>query len=42
MDRLHVTRSYDAPFEQRMHCMPHARTSPGLDGLLKPKGLGLQ
>ncbi len=42
MDRLHVTRSYDAPFEQRMHCMPHARTSPGLDGLLKPKVLGLQ
>lgn len=42
MDRLHVTRSYDAPFEQRMHCMPHTRTNPGLDGLLRPKGLGLQ
>ena len=23
MDRLHVTRSYSAPFESRRHCMPH-------------------
>jgi hypothetical protein len=27
MDRLHVTRSYSAPFESRLHCMPHDSTS---------------
>jgi hypothetical protein len=26
MDRLHVTRSYSAPFESRRHCMPHDAT----------------
>ena len=26
MDRLHVTRSYAAPFESRRHCMPHPAT----------------
>jgi hypothetical protein len=23
MDRLHVTRSYAAPAQSRLHCMPH-------------------
>jgi len=26
MDRLHVTRSYSAPFESRRHCIPHDLT----------------
>jgi hypothetical protein len=25
MDRLHVTRAFVAPFEPRLHCMPHAK-----------------
>ena len=25
MDRLHVTRAFAAPFEPRLHCMPHAK-----------------
>jgi hypothetical protein len=29
MDRLHVTRSFAAPFEPRQHCMPH--TTAGFD-----------
>jgi hypothetical protein len=26
MDRLHVTRSYAAPAQSRLHCMPHPAT----------------
>jgi hypothetical protein len=45
MDRLHVTRSYAAPFEPRGHCMPHA-ASQKTDGLLpgslsRPRSLNL-
>ena len=45
MDRLHVTRSYAAPFEPRRHCMPHAATGRSArfdpSNLLKPRGLPL-
>ena len=27
MDRLHVTRSYAAPMQSKVHCMPHAAAS---------------
>ena len=45
MDRLHVTRSYAAPFESRGHCMPHT-ASQRADGfvpasLLRPRSLKL-
>jgi hypothetical protein len=45
MDRLHVTRSFAAPFEARGHCMPHpskqtaGRFDPG--NLVKPRKLNL-
>lgn len=29
MDRLHVTRSFAAPFEPRHHCMPHRSSATG-------------
>jgi hypothetical protein len=45
MDRLHVTRSYAAPFESRRHCMPHAKASePGAfdpESLVRPRSLKL-
>jgi hypothetical protein len=45
MDRLHVTKSYAAPLQSRLHCMPH----PSAGGpakfdplsLLKPRALSL-
>ncbi len=44
MERLHVTRSYNAPFEQRLHCLPHTplKETRGLNDLFKPKALDLQ
>jgi hypothetical protein len=33
MDRLHVTRSYAAPAQSRLHCMPHKVADSWLDGL---------
>jgi hypothetical protein len=45
MDRLHVTRSYSAPFEPRGHCMPHSTSQPTesvLPGrLTRPQSLNL-
>ena len=45
MDRLHVTRSYSAPFEPRGHCMPHAAAQPAdsalPDHLMRPRSLNL-
>ncbi len=45
MDRLHVTRSFAAPFKPRIHCLPHApvRQAGGLDpaSLIRPQGLNL-
>ncbi len=40
MDRLHVTRSYAAPFEPRRHCLPHP-ASGGFDpaSLTRPRSL---
>ncbi len=51
MDRMHVTRSYAAPMQSKLHCMPHR--VPGLSGapglgnfnpldLLKLRSLNLQ
>jgi hypothetical protein len=41
MDRLHVTRSFAAPFQSRQHCMPHSaeRIEEGFspDNLMKPR-----
>jgi hypothetical protein len=45
MDRLHVTRSYAAPAQPRLHCMPHpsAGQPAGFDPLvLLPRGLKLE
>jgi hypothetical protein len=45
MDRLHVTRSYAAPVQSRLHCMPHPQ--PGQPAsfdplsLFRPRSLGL-
>jgi len=44
MDRLHVTRSYAAPAQSRLHCMPESAGQPARfdpRGLLRPRGLGL-
>ena len=45
MDRLHVTRSFAAPFEPRHHCLPHsaARQAESFapDSLFKPRSLNL-
>ena len=44
MDRLHVTRSYAAPLQSRLHCMPKPAGQPAhFDplGLLRPHSLGL-
>ena len=45
MDRLHVTRSFAAPFEPKGHCMPHPamRTTERFDpmNLSKPRSLNL-
>ena len=45
MDRLHVTRSYAAPVQSRLHCMPHpqAGQAPSFDplSLFRPRSLGL-
>jgi hypothetical protein len=44
MDRLHVTRSYAAPAQSRLHCMPKSAGQPGrFDplGLLLPRSLKL-
>jgi hypothetical protein len=45
MDRLHVTRSYAAPVQSKIHCMPHPATSQptGFDplNLLRPGSLRL-
>jgi hypothetical protein len=45
MDRLHVTRSFAAPFEARRHCMPHpaTRQSGIFDpaSILRARSLGL-
>jgi hypothetical protein len=36
MDRLHVTRSYAAPFKPARHCTPHPpSTQTGVSDLLK-------
>ena len=42
MDRLHVTRSYAAPMQSRIHCMPHpaAKDSDPLN-LTGPRALKL-
>jgi len=42
MDRLHVTRSYAAPFQSKTHCMPHPATR-AFDplNLTKPRSLNL-
>lgn len=37
MDRMHVTRSYAAPYEPRGHCMPHA--AAGRDAGFDPSNL---
>lgn len=51
MDRMHVTRSYAAPMQGKLHCMPHrAAGITGASGLgnsnpadlLRPRGLKLQ
>ncbi len=34
MERLHVTRSFAAPFESRRHCMPHTKTNEAEPGSL--------
>ena len=44
MDRLHVTRSYAAPFEPRRHCMPHpatTQTGPDPASFFRPRSLKL-
>jgi hypothetical protein len=45
MDRLHVTRSFAAPFAPKSHCTPHPAPSQhdGFDPVtaLKPRSLGL-
>lgn len=45
MNRLHVTRSFAAPFEPRMHCTPHANNPSSAtfdpDQLLQRHSLGL-
>jgi hypothetical protein len=45
MDRLHVTRSYAAPAQSRLHCMPHPAAghpaSFDLLGLFRLRGLKL-
>ncbi len=43
MDRLHVTRSFAAPFQSRQHCLPHSRVEESLspDSLMKPRSLKL-
>lgn len=41
MDRLHVTRSYAAPFESRRHCMPHATSDREPASLIRPLSLNL-
>jgi hypothetical protein len=45
MDRMHVTRSYAAPVESKLHCMPHpAANQPSsfdLLDLFRPRSLKL-
>jgi hypothetical protein len=41
MDRLHVTRSYDAAFPTPRHCMPHAVSTSSADNLFTPRPLDL-
>jgi hypothetical protein len=42
MDRLHVTRSYAAPMQSKVHCLPHASASqPSALDLIRPLGLKL-
>jgi hypothetical protein len=45
MDRLHVTRSYGAPMQSRLHCLPHPSSdrpaSFDLLDLTKPRSLNL-
>jgi hypothetical protein len=45
MDRLHVTRSYAAPVQSRLHCLPRPGVGkPGsfnLLDLMRPRGLSL-
>ena len=42
MDRLHVTRSYAAAVQSKIHCVPQATANqPRTDNLIKPLGLKL-
>lgn len=41
MDRLHVTRSYAAPFEARRHCMPHEESGMHPAAFTRPRALPL-
>jgi hypothetical protein len=41
MDRLHVTRAFTAPFEPRLHCMPHAKAEFDPAIALRPRNLNL-
>jgi hypothetical protein len=45
MDRMHVTRSYAAPVQSKLHCMPHPAanqpTSFDLLDLFRPRSLRL-